>query len=298
MIKNLKLCSLILLCLLQFAAQAQSIPASVMEQIRVGTNEISFKSDTLSVPLIDKIEKPVLEVFVNGKGPFKFLFDAGANVVTIAQWVTDEAKVRTLIKRTGKSVLLADSISVGGVRFKNVAAVNVKELDVDGVIGFNLFREELLTLDYPGQRLTWTKGSLPHADGKTIFNYELRERMPYIPVLIGKDSVWFNLDTGATSWIYLPETFKRTLALTGPVKAGDHSWNGDEGQFNSEKVKLSAPVWIGQFQIKNAMPNFSAHIEEPLLGSSFFKHFILRFDLTNKRVQLIKRSKNEIQMPD
>ena len=67
----------------------------------------------------------------------------------------------------------------GEVQFKGVRAasrnynVSTNLPKIDGILGFNLFSEYLLTLDFPAKRVRLERGELPKADGADEFSLEI-----------------------------------------------------------------------------------------------------------------------------
>src|ERR1041385_3899306 len=160
---------------------------------------------------------PVVEVKLNGQGPFAFMIDTGAGMQ--ADIDTSVAE-RLNLQPSGKAInsdpsgendrevatVTIDSIMIGGVakgtrarrtgegmvEFRNVTAIVrphkiTKDYpDVDGILGFALFSDYLLTLDYPGMQLRLTRGALPPANGTDILDLQIENRVPIVDVPIGK----------------------------------------------------------------------------------------------------------------
>ena len=132
---------------------------------------------------------PVIEVKLNGQGPFAFMIDTGAGM----QADVDTAVAERLgLQLSGRAIngdpsgendrevatATIDSIALGGsgrdassVAFRNVTAVVRPQKitkdypDVDGILGFALFTDYLLTLDYPAMQVRLARGALPAANG-------------------------------------------------------------------------------------------------------------------------------------
>ncbi|GAA4389370.1 aspartyl protease family protein [Hymenobacter koreensis] len=267
-----------------------------MARIRRGTEQVSFGAATVRVPLLGMPTLPLVPVLVNGKGPFQFLLDAGGNVVTVKNSVIRAAGGHVLQKRGKTDVVAIDSLRLGGVVFRNVTAGAQEELDVDGVLGFNLFREGLLTLDYPAQQLTWAPGALPDPDGQQVFVYRLRDRMPYLPIRLGQDTVWFNFDTGASQWFYVPKALASRLPLVAAPTTGPAAWNQQLGTIHTQRAHLRTDLDIGSCRVRQPYLLFTEGTEA-LLGSGFLQHFVLTFDLSRHRVRLARSDAAPLLMP-
>ena len=110
---------------------------------------------------------PFVQVLVNGKGPFTFGIDTG----TGTEGLVSPALAQALgLPATGGTVEAGDPsgratrklplvrlamLSVAGVDFRDVTATvyqaSQAEGRCDGILGFTLFRDRLLTLDYLGR---------------------------------------------------------------------------------------------------------------------------------------------------
>ena len=70
-----------------------------------------------------------------------------------------------------------DSLELAGVRFENVRAVEHAILSeagtCQGMLGFTLFRDFLLTLDFPNRKVTLADGSLAPDGGKNVLPFRM-----------------------------------------------------------------------------------------------------------------------------
>ncbi|HEX8386326.1 MAG TPA: retropepsin-like aspartic protease, partial [Rubricoccaceae bacterium] len=267
-------------------------------RVQQGAESVGFDSARVEVPLVGTTTLPLVEVTLNGRGPYRFLLDAGANVVSVKASVAREAGLPVLQQLSERSVVGVDSLRMGGVVFRGVAAVGEPELDVDGVIGFNLFREGLLTLDYPRQRLSWGPGSLPPPDGSSVLPYELRDRMPYVPVALGADTLWFNLDTGAAGWLYVPAEAEGGLPFDGPAVEGPSVWNQFTGGRTLTARRLGGDLRLGPHVVERPLLALAPDLTEYLVGSGLLQEFALTFDLTQRRIRMVRAGTGPIRTPE
>src|SRR6185436_20298847 len=114
---------------------------------------------------------PVVAVKINGRGPYRFGLDTGgAGSARIDSALAASLGLKSVGQAragdpSGKNMQTVDlvqvkSIEIGGARFEGVIApirsetLRWKGEPIVGILGFNLFRDCLLTLDFPGNRLT------------------------------------------------------------------------------------------------------------------------------------------------
>ena len=124
----------------------------------------------VEVPLALEANLPILEARVNGQGPFRFGIETGAGFVVISP----ELAAKLALKRTGgpddSPEYHVDRLDIGAAAFHDfpVSALRVAQPGIDGVLGLPLYRDLLLTIDYPNSRARFERGSLPAADGQTV----------------------------------------------------------------------------------------------------------------------------------
>src|ERR1043166_7107195 len=167
---------------------------------------------------------------VNGKGPFLFLVDTGAQGMARA----DTSLVRQLeLPKVGETSgsdasaktqttlneVQLEIISVGSAEFRDVRAQS-RDYNtatylphIDGILGFDLFSDYLLTLDYPRKRLRLARGALPKADGRQILNYESINGNQYLEIGIGPVKTKALIDSGNMRAIDCPASLVQKFAL-------------------------------------------------------------------------------------
>lgn len=237
----------------------------------------------VSVPLVGGKLLPVVEVMINGQGPYRLLVDAGANITLLQTKVTTALKLKNLRPDGGK-LLLVNEIKIGDASFYGVVVGdNAWDENIDGIVGFNLYKECLVTFDYPRQQLEFEYGYLPAADGKEVFDYFLDKRLPYINLIAKNDTVKVLVDTGMSGHLDINSSEERKFQyLHGQetrVKSKSFYFEGDV-----IKRTLQKPLEIGQYKIVKSPIVISP---EPgnRMGSSIFQYFRLSFDQKNQRLR-------------
>jgi hypothetical protein len=171
------------------------------------------KSVVAEIPMSFYGNRPVIEVMVNGKGPFHFLIDTGAGGMAradaslvehlglsiVGQESSSDAGNKTQVKL---DEVRFETLSIKGLQFRDVTAYSrnyntAKYLShIDGILGFDLFADYLLTLDYPNRRVRIERGALPKPDGKQILDFQIIEGNPAIDILIGDIKTKALIDSG------------------------------------------------------------------------------------------------------
>jgi membrane-associated protease RseP (regulator of RpoE activity) len=112
----------------------------------------------------------IVDVVVNGKGPFTLIFDTGAPVTLIGPKLAKEAKISlggglaALFGNFGQQKI--NSFELGGIKLDGVDAIvmdhpvvtvlsNVTGKKIDGIVGFNVFGRYKTTIDYQAKTLSF-----------------------------------------------------------------------------------------------------------------------------------------------
>lgn len=151
-----------LVVLIPAAAWAQQPPADVPKPI-----------PAMRVPFETIISQHmVVQVKINGKGPYRMIFDTGAPFTLINNKVAKEAGVfpkdfkKPVFALFGQAGSFAiETLEVGGVALKKVQAQVMDHPTVgaiasavgpiEGIIGFNFFAKYRMTIDYQAKEMTF-----------------------------------------------------------------------------------------------------------------------------------------------
>jgi predicted aspartyl protease len=263
--------------------------------------KIALSSTEVVVPMQLVGRKPVVEVKINGQGPFRFFLDTGAGATVMDQSLVDELKlpVRGTTKIgdpadpegiTAKQNQI-DKLEVGGATFSNFIAVSWDRAGIyppgapRGVLGMPLFRQLLLTVDYPANRVVIAKGSLSKADGPDIIDYQLGEAGLFsVPLKVAGQDVWATLDTGSPSYLGFPTEYQTKLPLVDkPVEVARGRTVGGEAIIYGAKLKGS--IVLGRNTFDDPQVTFFDRLRHPNLGYGFIHDFAITIDQVNKRMR-------------
>lgn len=173
----------------------------------------------------------VVQVTLDGKGPFPFVFDTGAHGS-----VMDLGLARELGLELGAEVRVGSpggggvpghfvtigTLAIGGLLLHDASIVAFEGLPFRGenpprgVLGPYGLSGLLVTLDFPAKRLAFRAGALPEPDGEEVFGWDPSKRLPEIECTVGDVPVTVHLDTGATAGVSLPTAYAEKVELDGP----------------------------------------------------------------------------------
>jgi len=259
-----------------------------------------------SAPMQMRGLMPVVEVKLNGQGPFAFMIDTGAGMQAD---IDTSVAARLKLLPTGTAIngdpsgendrpvdtARIDSITFGGAEFRDVTAVVRPQRitkdypDVDGILGFALFTDYLLTLDYPAMQVRLARGTLPAANGGDILDFEIENRIPVIEVAIGKLRVRAHVDSGNfVAGFLLPEEIVEQLRLLSPPVTVGRA-RSVSNQIEMKQAQLRDTIQIGRFDYPQARITFPA-LSDTNVGFKVLSEFALTFDQKNRRLKLEHRS--------
>jgi hypothetical protein len=261
-------------------------------------------SGVVEVPLTLESSLPILEIRVNGQGPFRFGIETGANFIVISP---DLAK-RLSLERTGGTdeypAYRLDAIDIGGAHFAGMPAMarRVAQANIDGVLGLPLYRDLLLTIDYPNRRARFERGALPAADGQSIVS--LTHVGPFwgIPLTIAGKPYAGVLDTRSTGGFgFTPESAK-AVPFDGELRVIGRARGAAIPEADVKAGTIAGDVRIGRYvfprpaaSVRPLPPGFPT---EPIVGGRVLSQFAITLDQRNGRLRLARAGADPILLED
>jgi predicted aspartyl protease len=249
---------------------------------------------------------------VNGKGPFTFIVDTGGHTLLSSRIVSAAGLLpigQSVQSGAGDShsttgYVHYDEIAIGGMRLRNqtgfateVYDKSIEGIAVDGMVGFELIRRMVTTIDYEHKTLIFVDPA-QFRPGKTLGTavpFVFYDHLPDVPGSIGDLPATFNIDTGSRSEIDVTSPFvaahqlrehfpKGTSAVTG--------W-GVGGPTRDYVVRLPS-IKLGAVEVDHiaaglseakrgtiSNPNYDGNI-----GGGLLKRFVVTFDYAHQVMYL------------
>jgi len=252
---------------LQGSVGAQALPAEV------------------TVPMFDFGHRPVIEVGINGQGPFRMILDTGASETVVApEWVGREAG----------SIQLRE-VRIGALSWKHVPAESqaifagpIAAEFPKGVLSAAAFPGYLVTLDYPNKTISIRKGELPVADGRRVFQYGRAEALPVAPVRVAGQEFNLHVDSGSPGGVMLPLRFSKALPLGGDLAPVGKA-RTVAGEFDVFSAPVKGAVELGEYVLDVPAVRFSDLRPGPEPGPGNIGYEVLRtfkvtLDAANRRL--------------
>jgi hypothetical protein len=284
------------------------------EPPRPGQTSVGAPVVTLPVQMIDNYL--ILTAKWDKFGPYHFIIDTGSSVTLVTPELAQRYAAKGALPRfmpevhdrsadgqtTDLPSTILSRIELGAARFANVPALvyDCSSLSaqfgvrIDGVLGFPLFRDTLLTLDYPHGvvRLQASALAAPTVAG-TAIPFNNSQKIPLIPVRLGDRTLIALIDSGNDEALRLnpvgmdlPYAFPPTQGRIVHDLTGDHT----------ERIgRLADTLYIGD----KAVPHPLVEVIDELsaLGGGILKYFVVTFDQEHDRVIFERDSTDPIALP-
>lgn len=246
-------------------------------------------------------------VRVNGTGPYRFLLDTGGMgggridrslAEKLGLMPVDSVQAGDGSDRPTVSMPIYElnELSIGPATFHGVRVLSRDYNEhggavrghIDGILGFHLFRELLLTIDYPARAVRLDRGSLPEPDGNEVLALADDAPVPTIQIQLGDRSYPAHLDTGAMGALSVPKDISDSLPIMGERRKIGEA-RTVTGTFPVQAATLDGDVRIGGNVIKNPEVVLDTPMRTLNIGGRMLEDFVLSFDQRHGRVRIERR---------
>lgn len=259
--------------------------------------------ERITAPIDLTLQRPVVDLFVNGKGPYKFILDLGSSGNLIDQSVARSLELTKVgtdsIGSPGSKELLAVSrVEAGNVVLaESLTLENVpmsvfdlrKLLPVDGVLSPRVFSSYLITLDYPNSRLILDPSKFG-TGAKNLIKYSSESKIIATNINIAGLDVEAHLDTGSPSGFALPFALKDKLRFEDdPVEEG--GIRTPSGNFKKWSATLSGAIELAGIRYENPRVELIEGFPAVNIGYNVLKELKVTID-QERSVMRIERTYN------
>lgn len=239
----------------------------------------------------------VVEATVDGRGPFRFLIDTGSSISLVSHRVADARPSETgaVVVRSadgGVASLPRVTLSratIGAATFVDVPAAvhEFREVSdqlgvqVDGLLGLPVFRDVLLTLDYPaGQLVLDPRGALDAARDSTL-HASYGAGVPLTMVRIGDRETAALIDSGSDGGLAI--NAHEGVAFAAPLRAGAMRATL-AGDYQQRVGRLTSDLQIGGHALRRPVVEVTDRL--PSVGGDILKNFSVTFDQRGEQLVL------------
>lgn len=275
-----------------------------------------LSAKTVTIPMDTSKGKVTVMASLNGKGPFKFFLDTGAGVgVCLDKKLADELG----LKSTGTmpvgdpsnpsaitaDVVTVETITVAGAEFKNVGGLSWDRSHLysgedapRGILGFPLFGDCLMTLDYPKNEIRLENGSLPTEETPNVVSFVTGEGgIPQISVSVAGKQMTAHLDSGAMGGITIPTRMEKEFTWSSEPKVVGRGRTANS-DFEMRAGDIEGTVQFAGHTLTNPKVHLSPILDRigfVNLGSGVLKDFVVTIDSANQRMRLLRNNGEGVQ---
>lgn len=246
---------------------------------------------------------PVVTVMVNGRGPYKFMFDTGSpDLLKLDQKLVNELKLMAV-----DSVMAGDGSGTGGRSFP-VTVINTLEMgditihnanamvrnyntragmdSIDGVIGMAFFNNVTVELNFENDQLIISKGKLDKAD-KSVFPSAYINGIPGVKIMLGNKACDAIFDTGNMGGLTMHGSQVDTAMMDGEPRVIGRAQTV-VNTFEMKEVRLNNSVSIGDIVFEKPTIVMNDLLTRTNIGVRLARQMNITFDKTNQLVKLVK----------
>jgi len=270
-------------------------------------------ADSVEVPMRIAAGRILIDVMVEGRGPYPFLFDTGASgsVMDLAFAKQQGLALGSEVMvgspngggRPGRMVKL-DTLRVGGLATHGMTSIAFDGLPFPpgpdaprGIIGPYGMTGLLVTLDYPHRRLLFRRGALPAADSLDVFAWDRTRPLPEIPASLAGRPITVHLDSGAPGGLGMPVAFEGELPMSGPLVETGRAKTIDRDVV-TRGAKLDGDFVIGRWTLVKPVVHFSEALRDVgNVGAGILCQFVITIDPANARLRLVGPPNGKLAPP-
>jgi predicted aspartyl protease len=280
-----------------------------------------------TAPLYTRLERAVavpaelrnhflfVNVRVNGQGPFRVFVDTGCSFTLLSPELAVAVKAKPMLDDDDTTAFnalgdplavpraLFDSIELGGVRFEGVIAgilpmTRFTQIDgqrVDGALGFSLFSEVFLGLDYPGRRLLLGPGwpeDLPPLRAEMAMHEH--SEVPFIEAGLQDKSFDVEIDSGSNGSLHLPVELASAFSWKAELRPGPLLEAIDE-ETRDYLGRLNGRLTLGGLVLPEPVASVGGSL--PSIGYDVLGGFCVVFDQRANKVRFYSRQAGPIASP-
>jgi hypothetical protein len=263
-------------------------------------------------------ELPVIEVPVNGCGPYLFILDTGTEGLVLSRRILSQIKPRasgktvTMNTQAGPRPLGAqyriNVVRIGSAEFHNLRACSANLSDIEalvgqklgGVLGIGIFADCRLTIDYPAQQvlleLSGSGASAGEDAHKMVMPIDISEGpRPHIVLDIGGTKVRAAIDSGSKHAFFVPDDLLPRIHVASPPVGVYESSATFNGKIPIYSTRLDGSIFLGDQEF--VRPIVQVLHYEPLLGHDALRDFRVSIDLRNRQASFTRTEHGPIGPP-
>ncbi len=249
---------------------------------------------------------PFVQAMVNGRGPFTFCVDTGtSNDAIVSPALAATLKLPVVARRNLTDIsgehhqqvdeVAVDSILLAGIEFRSLRAVVHQPIEgegsYDGILGFQLFRNLQLTLDYPKRTLELSNEAISDPHSPDVRPLLSLHNVPMVNITVGDMQVEAQIDSGGLG-LCLPVSVAHDLRFTGAVETIARG-TSQVGAFLLQGGTLKGSIEMAGQVLNAPFVEISDSFPVANIGAVPLQGLAITFDQRNKLVRFRASSRKQ-----
>jgi len=159
-----------------------------------------------------------------------------------------------------------------------------------GLLGFVLFRDYLLTLDFPNRRVMLQAGALAPDGERTVLPFRSPDGVPIVAMMIGRLHLDAQIDSGGQG-LSLPEPVAARLKFAAEPSAFSNGQSLST-KFQIKGARLASDVHVGGYTFERPFVEINPAFPLANFGSCPMQKFALTFDQKRGLIRFDARQKS------
>jgi predicted aspartyl protease len=276
---------------------------------------VQASGQVVEVPFDFVRNEIIVQVKVDGKGPFNMMLDTGTDPSAVDLATAKELGLKLSSVRgpvsgggTDKNVAYETKlplVEAGGLTVKNVAAVAIDLSKISerlgkplhGVLGHSLLNGRIVQIDYPQHVVRFYSQSpfskQPNTLKRTVLRFRYNDNILINDVFVNGKKMVANLDTGSSGSFDLTPAAISYLGLEEEVNRSEVSTSVGYNNLTENRKGKVDNVTIGGISTDGATVTFfgkgMGYDKKPWgvnIGNVFLKDFVLTIDYRSKLITL------------
>jgi hypothetical protein len=255
-----------------------------------------------------------VEARLNGRGPFKLLFDTGGGNIVTPELVKElglTAQGALEARGAGEEsedagLTRIESVELGGARVRDqlfgvvsfATLSAVEGLPVQGLLGYEIFKRFVVTIDYAGRKLTLRQPASYREDGRGVkVPFRFDQHIPQVDGAIDGVQGKFWLDTGSRGSLSIMAPFAEAHGLVkryGARQEAVTGWGiGGAARAllaRAGRLTLGDGVVVERPVVDISVQKQGGEVDRYVagnVGGAILKRFTLTFDYAKQRVTFV-----------
>ncbi len=286
--------------LLGVVASAGASAAASRPDLATAPERISIEGTV--VPLDLSQGRPMVEVFIEGAGPFRMVFDTGGVGLMIDAELAEELALPIVGEgRVSSPMGASEGLPVQQARIDRMrlGGASLEHLVVDiwdfeslfrgegapkGIFGITLLRDLLVTLDLAQGRLEIKTGSLV-ANSPDVVEIDLDQGLPVLAVDVAGVPIAAHLDSGNAQALLLPHARSTEVPLASPLSLAGRGRTVD-AVFEVYRAEVAGPVSLAGHELGSPNVHFVKGAALANVGVDFLRQLVITFDLRRRLAKI------------